>query len=185
MTNDLQGENPKDVIITARVPTVYFLLGPISNDHESSFIRCYMASKFILLHRAVTSTHSSITTRSFNPAFVALARPNRFQSHNQARTMAQKDVSTYTANGENGDMGSTEGELNEWKHRAPYKIHDNDPNFSVRYEGSCHCGKVQYQLSREKPLDAKYCHCTTCQKIHGESKSAMLSGTHLMYSRMP
>ncbi|KAL8846088.1 MAG: hypothetical protein Q9221_008797 [Calogaya cf. arnoldii] len=75
--------------------------------------------------------------------------------------------STYTANGENGDMGSTEGELNEWKHRAPYKVHDPAEHFQVRYEGSCHCGKVQYQLSREKPLDAKFCHCTTCQKIHG------------------
>ncbi|KAL8680269.1 MAG: hypothetical protein Q9224_002172 [Gallowayella concinna] len=74
---------------------------------------------------------------------------------------------TYNANGDNGDMGSTEGELNEWKHRPPYKVHDKQENFKVRYEASCHCGKVQYQLSREKPLDAKYCHCTTCQKIHG------------------
>jgi hypothetical protein len=22
-------------------------------------------------------------------------------------------------------------------------------------------------LSREKPLAAKYCHCTTCQRLHG------------------
>ncbi len=57
--------------------------------------------------------------------------------------------------------------LDEWKHRAPYKIHENDANFKVRYEGGCHCGRVRYQLSREKPLDAKYCHCTTCQKLHG------------------
>ncbi|KAL8933203.1 MAG: hypothetical protein Q9216_006471 [Gyalolechia sp. 2 TL-2023] len=76
-------------------------------------------------------------------------------------------VSTYSSNGENGDMGSTEGELNAWKHRAPYRVHDQAEDFKVRYEGSCHCGKVKYQLSREKPLDAKYCHCTTCQKIHG------------------
>lgn len=73
----------------------------------------------------------------------------------------------YRANGDNGDDGGTEGELNEWKHRAPYKVHNNDPNFKARYNGSCHCGKVTYQLSREKPLDSKYCHCTTCQKIHG------------------
>lgn len=58
--------------------------------------------------------------------------------------------------------------LDEWKTRAPYKVHENDPNFNVRYEGACHCGRVKYQLSREKPLDAKYCHCTTCQKLHGE-----------------
>lgn len=57
--------------------------------------------------------------------------------------------------------------LDEWKERAPYKVQDNDPNFNARYEGACHCGRVKYQLSREKPLDAKYCHCTTCQKLHG------------------
>ncbi len=36
-------------------------------------------------------------------------------------------------------------------------------SFNALYEASCHCGRVKYQLSREKPLDAKYCHCTTCQ----------------------
>ncbi|MCJ1409495.1 hypothetical protein MMC19_003576 [Ptychographa xylographoides] len=55
----------------------------------------------------------------------------------------------------------------EWKTRPPYKIHDNDKNFNALYEGSCHCGRVQYQLSREKPLASKYCHCTTCQRLHG------------------
>jgi len=60
-----------------------------------------------------------------------------------------------------------EGEHNEWKFRVPYKIHSNDPNFKPLYEGSCHCGRVQYQLSREAPLDAKYCHCSTCQVLHG------------------
>ena len=64
-------------------------------------------------------------------------------------------------------MGEEQKDLDAWKYRAPYKVHENDPNFKVRYEGSCHCGKVQYQLSREKPLDAKYCHCSTCQTLHG------------------
>ncbi|EHK99570.1 hypothetical protein M7I_4583 [Glarea lozoyensis 74030] len=60
-----------------------------------------------------------------------------------------------------------EGEHNEWKFRVPYKVHENDKNFKALYEGSCHCGRVQYQLSREKPLDAKFCHCSTCQTLHG------------------
>lgn len=73
------------------------------------------------------------------------------------------------ANGDNGDSGELEGEHNQWKFRAPYRVHeDNDgDNFPVRYEGGCHCGRVKYQLSREKPLNAKYCHCTTCQVMHG------------------
>lgn len=85
-----------------------------------------------------------------------------------------EQASTYRDNGDNGDEGDTEGEHNQWKHRAPYKVHDNDPNFHARYEASCHCGKVRYQLSREKPLDSKYCHCTTCQKLHGAGISLNL-----------
>lgn len=62
----------------------------------------------------------------------------------------------------------THEEVNEeWKKNAPYKIHE-EGSFDARYDASCHCGKVKYQLSREKPLDAKYCHCTTCQRLHGE-----------------
>ena len=57
----------------------------------------------------------------------------------------------------------------DWKLQAPYKVHENDPNFRVRYEGSCHCGRVKFQLSREKPLASKFCHCSTCQKLHGKS----------------
>lgn len=60
-----------------------------------------------------------------------------------------------------------EGKENEWKFRAPYKVHGDDENFKALYEGGCHCGRVKYQLSREKPLDAKFCHCTTCQVLHG------------------
>lgn len=94
-----------------------------------------------------------------------IARLNQVFQHTRPRNMSN---STYAANGDNGDLGSTEGELNAWKHRAPYKVHDNAEDFKVRYEGSCHCGRIKYQLSREKPLDSKYCHCTTCQKIHGK-----------------
>jgi len=54
----------------------------------------------------------------------------------------------------------------EWKNRAPYRIHDSNENFHALYDASCHCGKVKYQLSREKPLDSKLCHCTTCQTQH-------------------
>jgi hypothetical protein len=60
---------------------------------------------------------------------------------------------------------STEG-INEWKKRPPYRIHESNENFPVRYEANCHCGKVKYQLSRQEPLDSKLCHCTTCQTQH-------------------
>lgn len=57
----------------------------------------------------------------------------------------------------------------EWKKRAPYRIHEKNEGFKALYDASCHCGRVKYQLSREKPLESKLCHCTTCQTQHGES----------------
>ncbi|KAJ9627405.1 hypothetical protein H2204_009816 [Knufia peltigerae] len=62
---------------------------------------------------------------------------------------------------------TTHRKEDQWKHREPYRVHDNAEDFEVKWEGSCHCGRVTYQLSRDKPLAAKYCHCTTCQRLHG------------------
>lgn len=61
---------------------------------------------------------------------------------------------------------STEGK-HEWKQRPPYRVHEPNEHFVPRYEANCHCGRVEYQLSREEPLDSKLCHCTTCQTQHG------------------
>jgi len=60
-----------------------------------------------------------------------------------------------------------EGEHNQWKFRAPYKIHEKDSGFKAYFEGGCHCGRVKFQLQKKEPLDAKFCHCTTCQVLHG------------------
>ncbi|PNS16537.1 hypothetical protein CAC42_271 [Sphaceloma murrayae] len=68
--------------------------------------------------------------------------------------------------GKNQDRGEETDGLSEWKQRAPYRIHEPNEDFHVRYEGSCHCGRVKYQLSREEPLSSKFCHCTTCQTQH-------------------
>jgi len=75
--------------------------------------------------------------------------------------------------GELGTVGSrnrdtdVEAEPSEWRFRAPYSVHANDGSFQALYEGGCHCGRIRYQLSREMPLQAKFCHCTTCQVLHG------------------
>jgi hypothetical protein len=78
---------------------------------------------------------------------------------------AKEDKEAAQAKGNNKE--EIEGEHNEWKFKAPYKVHENPDDFKVLYEASCHCGRVKYQLNREKPLDSKYCHCTTCQRLHG------------------
>lgn len=61
----------------------------------------------------------------------------------------------------------TDRDLDEWKHRAPYKVHDKQDDFQAKWKGACHCGRVKYELSRDRPLASKYCHCTTCQRLHG------------------
>jgi hypothetical protein len=67
----------------------------------------------------------------------------------------------------NTNTSSSDKPEDAWKYRAPYRIHSPADKFISRYTAQCHCGRVQYQLSREVPLDAKYCHCTTCQRLHG------------------
>jgi hypothetical protein len=99
--------------------------------------------------------------------YVKPTKPNMSPSKedkDQAPSKEQKDQAHDNTTSNRDDV---EGEHNEWKFKAPYKVHENDPNFKALYEGSCHCGRVQYQLSRKKPLDAKFCHCSTCQTLHG------------------
>ena len=133
-----------------------------SRASPASF-RSYMSIRLFSLHRALPRTSHFISKTS-----TPLSRLSQFQFH--MASSPNREVNNNSGeNGDNGDQGELHGEHNEWKFRAPYKVHDNDPNFKARYNGSCHCGKVQYQLSREKPLDSKYCHCQTCQKLHGIS----------------
>lgn len=51
--------------------------------------------------------------------------------------------------------------------RPPYSLADSSKPFNRVYTGSCFCEKVKFEISREKPLDAKYCHCKGCQVLHG------------------
>ncbi|KAF8057398.1 Mss4-like protein [Lyophyllum atratum] len=38
---------------------------------------------------------------------------------------------------------------------------------SPKYGGTCFCKTVHFTVSRDAPLDSKFCHCKTCQKLHG------------------
>lgn len=41
-----------------------------------------------------------------------------------------------------------------------------DVNFTARYRASCYCNAVEYEV-RADPIEAKICHCLTCQTLHG------------------
>lgn len=42
----------------------------------------------------------------------------------------------------------------------------DDPTFAAKYRARCHCGAVTYEVDAD-PVDAKICHCRTCQTLHG------------------
>jgi hypothetical protein len=41
-----------------------------------------------------------------------------------------------------------------------------DHGFVVKYRAGCYCNAVQYEVCAD-PVDAKICHCTACQRLHG------------------
>ncbi|KAF8196022.1 Mss4-like protein [Pholiota molesta] len=66
----------------------------------------------------------------------------------------------------------------------PYSLNQPKP-FKARHQGSCFCSKVQFEISRERPLDAKFCHCRTCQTLHGApfQWAAIIEKTDLYFTK--
>ena len=64
-------------------------------------------------------------------------------------------------------MTST-SELAGWQKSVPYQLASKDEEFHAKHIASCMCGAVQYAVDCD-PVAAKYCHCTSCQRLHGES----------------
>jgi hypothetical protein len=119
----------------------------------------------------------SAYSRFFSPRLTISASPLSYLRSNtsamplnqeqQDNGMHSKEVNTDT--GYQFQAGRSDDD--DWKHKEPYRIHTKDDEFETKWRGRCHCGRVQYQLSRQVPLDAKYCHCTTCQRLHGVCSS--------------
>lgn len=53
-----------------------------------------------------------------------------------------------------------------WDQKAPYLPASAGEDFNILYTASCMCGEVQYAVDSD-PVAAKYCHCTSCQTLHG------------------
>ena len=64
--------------------------------------------------------------------------------------------------------------MGQRRRHAPTAVNDlgpdyaalDDDTFVARYRARCHCGAVCYDVSAD-PVDAKICHCRTCQALHG------------------
>ena len=65
-------------------------------------------------------------------------------------------------------MSSSGGQhVSEWQRSTPYLLASEDKDFQIKYTASCMCGEVQYAVDCD-PVAAKYCHCSSCQKLHGK-----------------
>ncbi|KAI1505664.1 Mss4-like protein [Biscogniauxia marginata] len=84
---------------------------------------------------------------------------------------AASAVPVAVTDGENNDndsnTNSNSNGVDDWKNRPPYRTTDTSAQFEKKYTARCHCGRVRYWLSRDRPLASKFCHCVDCQSLHG------------------
>jgi hypothetical protein len=81
-------------------------------------------------------------------------------SHHQSKDPSTMPTSTRRAEG-------------AWRYEPPYVPPEKATSgegkpFLKKVMGSCHCEMVQFWVTRDKPLTAKFCHCSDCKIIHGE-----------------
>ena len=63
----------------------------------------------------------------------------------------------------------------------PYLLTSQDKSFGIKYTASCMCGAVQYAVDCD-PVAAKYCHCRSCQRLHGNAAASVISRSLLSYT---
>ncbi|KAI0388752.1 Mss4-like protein [Xylariaceae sp. FL0594] len=113
-----------------------------------------------------TSEASTTTVSASSPS----ASPGSGSSSSKLfHTMSNiQDNRPEPGQGGGGHMQNTASKKDDdYKNRPPYRTTDKNVQFDKKYTAHCHCGRVKYWLSREKPLATKFCHCIDCQAQHG------------------
>jgi hypothetical protein len=100
-----------------------------------------------------TVGRSFVPTQTLFPPTKVLSRSTPVLDCSPCQTHNDFEEGKKTAREKGNNKEDVEGER---KFRAPYKTHHDNKGFNALYEASCYCGRVNYQLSREKPLDAKH-----------------------------
>ena len=131
-------------------------LSSVSETRQRLYHNCYI--------RPDPASH--YTHRFSSNSFYPRLYPNRTMSSNKEKSSDDTHDNVSRSTVPDGTLHQPSGE-ETWKTHEPYRIHETNDHFEARYDAECHCGKVKYQLSREVPLASKYCHCTTCQRLHG------------------
>lgn len=68
-----------------------------------------------------------------------------------------------------------------WQLDHPYCVPTPKEISEAKWEGLCHCGQIRFFLSREEPLNSKYCHCSDCQTMHAVSRRLLFfDNPHLL-----
>jgi len=52
----------------------------------------------------------------------------------------------------------------DYMNKPPYRW--NSDKFVKKHEAACWCGNLKFEFAGD-PWDAKFCHCTDCQRLHG------------------
>jgi hypothetical protein len=107
-----------------------------------------------LTPRRVPLARSAATS---TPPSIAAIHTTRCRASSLAKEQDQQD---------NAEMAAADDE--SWKSQPPYRTSEANEEFDKKWTARCSCGRVNYWLSREKPLASKYCHCKDCQSLHGE-----------------
>jgi len=57
----------------------------------------------------------------------------------------------------------------DWKSQPPYALEDPKKPKKALFKGCCHCHDVTFEIYVDKPKGSHFCHCDTCQKLHGSA----------------
>lgn len=108
----------------------------------------------------MTAIGRSARVSSFDSA-VCHRQHSSYASHLRTRHLRTRHLTACAIMSSSGDQ-----QVSEWQRNTPYLLASEDKDFQIKYTASCMCGEVQYAVDCD-PVAAKYCHCTSCQKLHG------------------
>ena len=118
----------------------------------------------------MTAIGRSARVSSFDSA-VCHRQHSSYASHLRTRHLRTRHLTACAIMSSSGDQ-----QVSEWQRNTPYLLASEDKDFQIKYTASCMCGEVQYAVDCD-PVAAKYCHCTSCQKLHGKLTTSASSQT--------
>jgi len=72
----------------------------------------------------------------------------------------------------------------DWKQQPPYAPEDPKKPKTAVFKGCCHCHDVTFEIYTKEPKGSHFCHCDTCQKLHGSAAhwSSVMPKTDVLFT---